>query len=224
MDLEKFEKLVRLVLVALSKYTGLYPVKRYGDLEAKAKNLLILASKALPEHAKLFTVAYRRIDENVLTVEELRSLIFHILDILEIEKTSRENIREMKIFESAEDKLKQAVLSFRKDDYPSTFHNLNTALELVLKDRLGIPTTITKINTSKIIDILVKHKVGPYPYLIEAKKHVVMIDNKIKHQGYVPSKIECINGIKAMEELISKLRSKEIKVTEEIRNKIYEGL
>jgi len=30
--------------------------------------------------------------------------------------------------------------------------------------------------------------------------------------------------MKAMEELISKLRDKEIKLTEEIKNKIYEGL
>jgi len=84
--------------------------------------------------------------------------------------------------------------------------------------KVGIPTTITKINTPKIIDVLVKHKVEPYLYLAEAKKRIVMIDNKIKHQGYLPSKIDCIHGIKAMEEVISKFRTKEIK------NKIYEGL
>ena len=130
----------------------------------------------------------------------------------------------MKIFESAEEKIKQASLSFRNNEYTSTFHNLNTALELVLKDKIGIPTTITKINTSRIIDILFKHKVKPYLYLVEARKHVLLIDNKIKDQGYSPSKIDSINGIKAMEELISKLRGKEIKLTEEIRNKIYQGL
>jgi len=43
-------------------------------------------------------------------------------------------------------------------------------------------------------------------------------------QGYKPSKIDCINGIKAVEELSSEFRTEEIKLTEEIRNKIYEGL
>jgi hypothetical protein len=106
----------------------------------------------------------------------------------------------------------------------STFHNLNTALELVLKDKLGIPATITGINTSNIMDVLTKYKVEPYLYLEEVRKHVLVIDNKIKHQGYCPSKIDCINGIKAMEELIAKLRNTDIELTEEIKNKIYEGL
>jgi len=113
---------------------------------------------------------------------------------------------------------------FGKEDYSSVVHNLNTVLELVLKDKVGIPTTITKINTSTIIDILVKEKVEPHLYLVEAKKHVLRIDNKIKHQSYSPSKIDCINAIKVMEELISRLRGKELKLSEETRNKIYQAL
>jgi hypothetical protein len=61
-------------------------------------------------------------------------------------------------------------------------------------------------------------------YLDEVRKRVIDIDNKVKHQGYCPSKIESINGIKAMEELIAKLRNMDMKLTDEIKNKIYEGL
>lgn len=159
----------------------------------------------------------------MLQVQQARSVVEHLLEIVEIEKTSEKKTKEMKVFEGANEKLKQAALSFRKEDYTSTFHNLNTALELVLKDKVGIPTTFTKINTSNIIDVLAKYKVEPYLYLTEARKRVLMIDNKIKHQAYSPSKTDCINGLKAMEEAISKLRDKELKLTEEIRNKIYEG-
>lgn len=95
---------------------------------------------------------------------------------------------------------------------------------MILKDKVGIPTTITKINTSSIVEFFAKYKVEPYLYLKEVKKRVVEIDNKIKHQGYSPSKIDAINGIKSMEELISKLRNKEIELTEEVRNKIHKGL
>ena len=68
-----------------------------------------------------------------------------------------------------------------KDDYPSRMNNLNTALELILKDKLAIPPTIPQINTSNVIDVCIKYGVCPGDYLSEAKKHVCMIDNKVKH-------------------------------------------
>jgi hypothetical protein len=117
--------------------------------------------------------------------------------------------------------MKQSGICYQNEDYPSVFHCLNTAFELILKDKLIIPLTISKINTSNIVDILVKEKVGCYLYLAEAKKHVLTIDNKIKHQAYAPSKVDCITAIKAMEDLIDKLRDTKIELTAEIKNKIY---
>ena len=134
------------------------------------------------------------------------------------------SIKEMKIFDNADEKMKQAKICFQNEDYPSALHSLNTSLELVLKDKLGIPSTKPNINTSNIIDLLAKYKIEPYLYLTEARKYVLNIDNKIKHTGYSPSKIDCINGIKAMEELIGKLRNINLELSEEIRNKIFEGL
>jgi HEPN domain-containing protein len=225
MDLEKLEQLARTVLESLSHYSDPYLVRSYGELEAKVRNLMNVGIKSLPEHQELFTRTYSNIDGMYgLTVAQASSVISHLLDIIQIERTTETKIKEMKIFQSAEEKLKQAGLSFQKEDYPSTIHNLNTALELVLKDKVGIPTTITGVNTSNIIDVLMKYKVEPYLYLTEARKHVLVIDNKTKHQGYTPSKIDCINGIKAMEELIGRLRNIEMKLTDEVRNKIFEGL
>ena len=222
MDLEKLEKMAKLVLADLSGRDSMTHLVSFPAKVAQFKNLMVIAHRALPDHLQLFKSINKSLQD--FQIIDARYTIMHILDIVEIEKATETKIKEMKIFEGAKEKLKQASLSFRKDDFPSAFHSLNTALELVLKDKLGIPTTITNINTSKIIDVLIKHKVEPYVYLSETKKRVLMIDNKIKHQGYSPSKIDCINGMKVMEELISKLRGKEIKLTEEIRNKIYQGL
>ena len=222
MDIEKFERMMKIVEVNLSKCSAAAYLYNYNERSAEVENLMSIAAQALPEHEAFFSSVKLHIIG--IKIHEVYDAIDHIKAILRIEKESEKKIKELKIFEGASEKLKKTNLSFRKEDYVSAFHNLNTAFELVLKDKLGIPTTITKINTSNIIDILVKYKVEPYPYLVEARKHVLLIDNKIKHIGYSPSKIDCINGIKAMEGLISKLRGKEIKLTEEIRNKIYQGL
>mgnify|MGYP001616842579 CR=1 FL=1 len=50
------------------------------------------------------------------------------------------------------------------------------------------------------------------------------MDNKVKHVGYVPSKIDCINAIKAVEELFQKLDKENIVLSGEIKNKIYGSL
>lgn len=224
MDLEKLEKMAKLVLKDLSS-EEFGEVSDYDDLTVKLKNLMALGIKTLPEHQELFVGTHASIKgDRGISIGEACSVIRHLLDIIEIEKMGKRKIEGMKVFESAEEKMKQAGLSFRNEDCSSAFNNLNTALELVLKDKCGIPTTITGINTSNVIDLLVKEKTEPYAHFREARKRVTEIANRVKHQGYVPSKSETILGMKAMEELISKLRDKEIKLTEEVRKKIYDGL
>ena len=135
-----------------------------------------------------------------------------------IEKT-RTNSR--KIFDTARDRINQAGLAFKNEDYTATINHVNSALELTLKEELGIPTTIREINTGRIIEFCTSERIGPIDYFAEAKKHITSVDNKTKHQGYVPSKAECINALKIIEELILRLESNPIKLTEEMRNRIY---
>lgn len=219
MNLEKLESLAEVVLDDFSAHgTCVFPL--FPQLEAEFKNLMNIAIESLPEYKVLLLISHNKITNT----NEAKPIIRHLIRIIKIEKSSKARITEMLIFKSAEDKMKEVALSFRKDDYTSVMQNLNSILELVLKDKLGIPTTITSINTSKIIDILVKYKIEPYIYLIEAKKRVLQIANKMKHQSYAPSKIECINAIKIIEELMSKIRDREIELTEEIKNKIFQDL
>jgi len=226
MDLEKLIKIADLIKEDLKKVRRKH-ISFYDDpvLYAKIEHLVALSQKVLPQ-LRTFTQNTWRLFQDLeeIPTSKIISMIDYILEILELEKATDSKIEEMKIFEGANEKIKQAVSSFKKEDYTSAINNLNTALELVLKDKLEIPTTITKINTARIIDICIKNKIGPYPYFSEARKHICSIDNKIKHQGYSSSKIDCINAIKSMEELVSKLRDKKIKLNEDSRNKIYAGI
>lgn len=222
-DLKALEVHAKILKNNLSIRT-ISPLKNNESLSAEFQNLLYVAQNVLPDHQKLYSVSCEEVEKGNLSVGGAYDIVIHMLQLIKIEKKVRKSIREGKVFDSADEKIKQAGLAFKKGDFSSTFHCLNTAFELVLKDKIGIPTTITGINTSNIVELLVKHKVEPYLYFKEVKKRVTEIDNKIKHQGYTPSKIDAINGIKAMEELISKLRNKEIKLTDEVKNKICEGL
>ena len=226
MELNKLEKLARLVLLELTNYTQSDYLRHKKTMIARIQNILSVSNKTLPDHHTFFKRTFTEIDEpySHFAISDAVSVIQHLLNIIDIEKSSEIKIKEDKIFEGAEDKIKQASTSFRKGDYSSVFHTLNTALELVLKDKVEIPTTLTGINTSNVIELLVKEKADCYQYFDEAKKRITLIDNKIKHTGYSPSQPECITALKAMQDLTFKLKNKEIKISEELGTKIFESL
>ena len=235
MNLDSLEQLANLVLKDLKTFSSNDYIVSHLHVRLEMKNLMLNAAQVLPDHRSFFMSAYQEINETHMSPTTLQvttgisihtatEIVTHLLKILGLEKSTIEKTKLLKIFDSVDEKMNQANICFQNGDYSSTFHNLNTTLELVLKEKVGIPTTITKINTSNIIDILAKYKVEPYRYLVEARKYVLTIDNKIKHQGFSPSKIDCINGIKAMEELINKLRNTNLVLSEEICTKIFEGL
>jgi hypothetical protein len=192
---------------------------------AKIDRFLTLAVAALPDHQQhlLARANSWRQDARRYNTEAIQ-FIKDVLDLLSFEEKTQEKISHQELFASAEDKVKEAGKSFSNNDTSSVMNNLNTALELVLKDKLDIPTTISKVNTARIIELLVSNRVGPYPYLAEVRKNVLDVDNKTKHQGYVPSKTDCITAIKSMEDLMMKLKTTQVAVTPQVRNAIYEGL
>ncbi len=133
-------------------------------------------------------------------------------------------VAEKKLLEDAQDKLKEAGISFENQDFSSVINNLNTGVELALKDELDIPKTISKINTRKILDICIANDVGPKEYLQEIIKHVLEVDNKVKHQGYKPQKIDAINAVSAFEGLIKQAKKYPFKPSKEVRDKIFAGI
>lgn len=225
MDFEK----VRCLTVSLKSELG----ETYGSFGknsitfAKLINLLGAASQVLPDNKTFFETISKNIFERMhysyfgISPEEARQICNYILELISLEEGLAKKVKDKKIFQGAKDKLEEAGKSFRRDDPTSVMNNLNSCLELALKERLDIPTTIPNIHTAKIIDICIKYKIGPIEYLKEVNKHVRPIDNTVKHQGYSPSKEDCIYALNAVESLISKLDKEKITLTNEMKQKIY---
>ncbi|MFQ6130208.1 MAG: hypothetical protein ACE5OT_05335 [Candidatus Hadarchaeaceae archaeon] len=218
-ELEHITKSLRKELKSHLSYVQL---KSHSTLFSKFINLISIATKELPEHKVFFNSEWA--ERYSINVSDAVEFCDYILELLELKTRSEKRIGKRNIFQEAEDKLKEAGVSFSKSDPTSVINNLNTCIELVLKDKLDIPMTITKINTDKIIDICIAHKVGPVEYLKEIQKHVIEIDNGGKHQGYSPSRKDCINAIKATEDFLKKAKKSSFKVKEEIKEEIYSGL
>jgi len=221
MELRKIKELANLLITESTNYSRTQYLSNYPVYKSKINNILNLFMASLPEHHVYGKGVYDNINALVsyIQISEVPDILIHIINIIDIEEKAIKASDEFRFFDSAIDKYKQAGLSFKDGDYPSVFNSLNSALELILKDKIGIPSTITKINTAKIIDILIKNKIEPYVHLSEANNKILQIDNKVKHQGYIPSKIDAINGMKIMEEILSIL--KDINIALWIIGKIY---
>jgi len=218
---DKLRILTEKLLLELKDDTNVYLKDSY-ILNSKFDYILDFAKKEMPDIGSfLLTMKTRPF---YFVVREAIQCCKYIIDLLDIEDSLKMNIERGDIFQGARDKLDEASVCFRRDDYSGTINNLNTCLELILKEKFSIPTTIKKINTAKIIDLAIKYDIGPTKFFSETGKYVTEIDNKIKHMGYSPSKQESIHAIKIMEELIINFDKYQITLTEEIINKIYSGV
>ena len=220
MDREKLKKMIQDCRKKLNKYPGSNYITKHENEFAIYYNIIAHTSNEIKD----LQIYLKNINHKNLWIEEAITVLDYILEIIEMEGASEEKIEEGKIFQSAKEKLKEASLCFQREDYSSTINNLNTGLELLLKEKFDIPTTITKINTAKIIEIAIKHDLGPVDYLKQTKKYVSIIDNDVKHRGYKATKTDCVKALKSMEELSNKIEGIKITLTEEIRDKIYSGV
>lgn len=145
----------------------------------------------------------------------------YILRMIEIENEFERDAESGSIFSSAEDKMKEALLSFKSGDFSGTIGSLNTCLEIALKDKLKIPTTVKQINTLNLLEICAKHKIWQPEFLAQAKKHVLDIDNEIKHRALKAEKKDAILALKSMEDLMGEMKKADVAVADEVREKIY---
>ncbi len=182
----------------------------------KYKNLINVCEEYLSEHSTFLRASYHtEKKDEILSALNYIALLIDLLE-KEMEKKSK---NERKFLDSAQDKLNQAGASFNNQDFSGVSNKLNTAVELALKDTLDIPSTITGINTSKIIDILISEGIGPVEYLKEVRNHVLM-DNLVKHQGMSPIEARAVTAITAVRNLFERLKEPII-LKEEIKNKIW---
>lgn len=199
-----------------------YDLSTHYMLNSEFDYILRLAKEQMPDLESFINdMQGRHLD---FTIGDAIKCCSYLLGMLDIEDISKMNIEKGNIFQGARDKLNEASVCFRGNDCTGTINNLNTCLELLLKEKFHIPTTIRGINTANIIEIAIKHNIGPTKFFEQARKYVTDVDNKIKHTGYVPSKPETIHALKSMEELSRELENCQITLTEDIINKIYAGV
>jgi len=221
MKREKFLKLLNLLSQDLKKSKSPYLNNEHWLRIIELFNTMNLI---FPDHTHYFN--------GLKEIYKYQPGIYYISDIFEIIEyvqklhsiDSEFEKGEKKFLQGAQDKLKEAGISFEHQDYSSTINNLNTAVELALKDELDIPLTIKKINTRKILDLCVSENIGPVNYLKELGKHILDISNKIKHTGYSPSKVDCITAIAAFEDFLKKTPKYPFSLNEATKKKIFMGI
>lgn len=226
MDHEKLKMIIQEYFREIDAYDT---ILCKSDLGFRYYDILFNAQRLLTDNTTYITnliVVYDNTAKNPysrysLETEYIIGVLNYILKLLSI---NFPDLIEKKILEDAQDKLKEAGISFENDDFSSVISKLNTGIELALKEELDIPMTISKINTRKILDICIAHNIGPKVYLPELIKHVIDVDNKIKHQGYNATKKDAINAISAFEGFIKKIKKYPFNVNSEIRDNIFSGL
>ena len=236
MNLEKFKiELQRLRNHLKSSLNGGTYIGTYLSddvlIYSKMCQIIDSAKSLLPDNAIFIDTFWRKaqpeIDEfgnrdHGITKSSVIEFCDEILESIYLEEKMKESISENKTFQGMTEKIEMSNKALEMDDFPSTINNLNTALELFLKDLLDIPTTITKIKTGAVIDILISKKIGPVPHLKEIKTRLLSIDNDVKHRGFKPAKTDCIRAMKLMEEFIP--RMKKVTITEATKDEIYEAM
>ena len=123
------------------------------------------------------------------------------------------------------DLLKEAQLALRRDQQAYAIHLCDSAIEAFLKEMLDIRSTIVGAGTVKFISecIILNIPNGIELHLKEAKNKVCQLDNQIKHKAYVPSKLDAINALKVIEELLSR-KERFKSLNEEEKKKIWDGI
>ena len=234
MNREQFEKFLAELTKELVKYWKSEKITEEqakflynSKLQSMLEQVVYDVGKILPDYSFFFNSYWRKIKytprgtlRKRISTSRCIQFCAEILSYLEEERGAKEKIEDGKIFESAKDKLKAAEKAFRKDDWTSAMNNLNSSVELALKDKLAIPATLSKIKTNKVIEVLVKHGIGPTQHLKEVQKHI-FIDNKVKHLGYKPNKPDCVTAMKSVEDLLNMLDKVEMKIKEDVMKKIY---
>lgn len=220
-ELETIGKALESELVLSIAKEGNKSLSSTGYLGSRIYAFFELLCKKVPNASGFVTASMRQLQESTYDIQRASNTIHFIVEILRMEQDAQTKVAEFEVFESAEVKIHEAARVYAADNPKAVLDNLNSALELILKSKLGIPSTIRRIDTGKIIDVCISDRIGPSEHLKEAKRLVLDVDNKVKHQGYVPNKIDCINALKIMEELSAELNKLEIKLEEDVKNKIY---
>lgn len=141
------------------------------------------------------------------------------------EKKITIELKSKKAFHNYSDLLNQAKLALRQGQEDHSINLCDSAIESFLKEMFDVPSTIVGAGSVKFLSecMILNIPNGMELYLKEIKNKVCQMNNQIKHKGYVPSRLDAINSLKAIEELfIRKNRFKSLTIAE--KRKIQVGI
>lgn len=150
-------------------------------------------------------------------------------DILEDCKFVRELLSKKgmksKSFLSYKELIEQARIALKNGDDAYTINLCDSAVEVFLKNSFDVPMTIIGAGNVKFLSecMILDTPKGMKLYLREVKNKVSQMDNQIKHKAYVPSKLDAINALKAIEELFVRKGIFE-NLNEEEKRKVQVGI
>ena len=179
-------------------------------LPDKSQKLQDLKKKTLARH-------YGPYGSDILQVCAL------IEEFLDLKK--EKDLRESKSFLGPADLIKKAILALRQGQDAYVIYLCDAAVEAFLKEVFDVPSTIVGAGTVKFLSecmiLDIPHEMSLY--LQEVKNKVSQIDNQIKHKAYVPSRLDAINALKAVEELYAR-RHRFYTLTYEEKIKVQNGI
>ncbi len=227
-DIERLKKLIKIFENRLKTEKTVYSLDgnyyKNPSVYFLFKDILEMARKCMPDDETFFINSLNHLDrysETYLLEKFLKTTLSYTKDLIKLYEETETLKSEGKLFLSAREKYKMAEKSFGIDDKPAVFSNLTTALELAIKEKLEIPATIPNIHIRAILKFFVKKKILPR-YSKQILKKIPDLRNPSIHQGFNPSRKDCIDAIKSVDEFLSKLETKKIhkKIIEEAINLI----
>jgi hypothetical protein len=198
-------------------------VRRYFSLRAEAFNVLSNAKKLLPDSSVYCSMVLEDIKGDI-GIGSMKICTNRIIELIDEELAADAHTEEGKLFDSARDKFNAAGKACIKGDHDAVLSCLNTSLELALKKKLEIPTVLPGINTSNVLDILISEKIGPVEHLEAVQKFIVPYDNAKKHLGLKTRDLHSVKALKAMEDFLPLWERADIKLSNDVKDKIYSGL
>jgi hypothetical protein len=121
--------------------------------------------------------------------------------------------------DTSQGKTELASLALKNEDYPSVYNNLNSALELLLRENLSISQVIPTVNSSDVIKAFEAKKIEPYSLLSKAETSISGLGEKVKKDGK-PTRADCVAALLAMDDLESQLKKSPIALSKAQRDEI----
>jgi len=156
----------------------------------------------------------------------INDFLEHWTDILKIYQKEEEAIEEGNIFLSVEDKMKRAEKSVKEGNPEGLFSNLHTAIEIIIKDKLGIALDMDGAKLGKVMGICMRNKVfnNQESILQSIRSNVCDVDNKIKHSGYNPTGNDINNGLLITKQFLRVIKSEAPKIDDKVKEEINQIL